>query len=221
MECWRSDVPLLLPRWHWQTSSSSRLRPPAVSLAIDTGCRAFDWPSHEPLIFAAIGVSPPICLWMCMCSTMNVRVGAFNCSCFHFKLWHACTCDICQVHVMFSDANYSFLSLCPSDASVSFNLKLKDRDVSHNSAVCPTLLLQNKNCTKLWGVWGYVRILPEFDYWTWIFIPLGIYSLLRLRNSISRIRSQWNTAKNESTQDNNVLSSSKWTEKNGTFHTVW
>lgn len=101
------------------------------------------------------------------------------------------------------------------------NLKLKDRDVSHNSAVCPTLLLQNKNCTKLWGVWGYVRILPEFDYWTWIFIPLGIYSLLRLRNSISRIRSQWNTAKNESTQDNNVLSSSKWTEKSGTFHTVW
>lgn len=67
------------------------------------------------------------------------------------------------------------------------NLKLKDRDVSHNSAVCPTLLLQNKNCTKLWGVWGYARILPEFDYWTWIFIPLGIYSLLRLRTQYQEL----------------------------------
>ncbi len=138
MSGWRSGVSLLLSRWHWQTLSSSTFTPPAVWLAIDAACRAFDWLSHEPLIFTTSvftcpSVSGWVCVWVCAfdskCLLLNYllsdphgeSVGVFSvtfasCSVKLTASFHLSVSDASLVNafVLWGAAGRWCESLCPS-----------------------------------------------------------------------------------------------------------
>ena len=109
----RSGAPLLLPRWHWPSSSSSTFTPPAVWLAIDTACQVFDWPSYEPLILQQLTFSRPSfsgCVCVCVLTRVCVWMSALKLSVICVSVC-VCVCVLGQIHDVFSEAHCERLSL--------------------------------------------------------------------------------------------------------------